>query len=111
MFVKSRKLVCCRALITTDELVINISASQAKGAIGLPRHRLLFSFSPSMKVADLVRKVTVKALCWQEFLHASGASFPDFTTEAVHQGCYVCRLSEPAGDLVIYTLFQASKLL
>lgn len=89
-----RKLVCCRALITTDELVINILASQAKGQLVFQRHSLLFFFSPSMKVADLVRKVTVKALCW----HLPGASFPDFTTEAVHQGCYVCRLSEPAGD-------------
>lgn len=51
-----------------------------------------------MKVADLVGKVTVKALCGRNFCIFPVPRFPDFTTEAVHHGCYVCRLSEPAGD-------------
>ena len=62
-----RKLVGCRALITTEEPIINILASQARGQLVFQRHSLLLCFPLYMKEADLVRKVTVKALCWRNF--------------------------------------------
>lgn len=62
-----------------------------------------------MKVADLVRKVTVKALCWRNFCIFPVPRFPGFTTEAVHHGCYVCRLSAPAGDPSYLHSFSSSE--
>lgn len=62
-----------------------------------------------MKVADLVRKVTVKALCWRNFCIFPVPCFSSFTTEAVHHGCYVCRLSEPAGDPSYLHSFSSSE--
>lgn len=73
---------------------------------------LQYEYSLATKVADLVRKVTVKL---ERFLHLLGDFFPllfYFAELAVHHRCYACRLREPAGDpSYLHSFFQAPKLL
>lgn len=59
---------------------------------------LQYRYFFSIKVADLVRKVTVKTRCRRNFCIFAEWLFLYFTIVAVHHRCYVCRLSEPAGD-------------
>lgn len=76
-------------------MIINIPASR-RWAIGLAEAHPGRCLPPCVAGADLVRKVTVKTLGWQN-LRIFPGPHSVFITETVHQVCYICRLSEPAG--------------